>query len=89
MSAENAREFVDANVLVYAYDASAGKKKIAAQPKNSSRNCGRQATAASAPRSAGVLRHRDSEGRRASFGRRRRNTRTNSERVGIASCIIC
>ena len=31
MSAENAREFVDANVLVYAYDASAGKKKTAAE----------------------------------------------------------
>lgn len=31
MSAEGAREFVDANVLVYAYDASAGKKKVAAE----------------------------------------------------------
>jgi len=31
MSAEHAREFVDANVLVYAYDASAGKKKTAAE----------------------------------------------------------
>ena len=31
MSAEPAREFVDANVLVYAYDASAGKKKAAAE----------------------------------------------------------
>ncbi len=31
MSAEGAREFVDANVLVYAYDASAGKKKVTAE----------------------------------------------------------
>jgi predicted nucleic acid-binding protein len=31
MSAERAREFVDANVLVYAYDASAAKKKAAAE----------------------------------------------------------
>ena len=31
MSAEPAREFVDANVLVYAYDASAGTKHTAAQ----------------------------------------------------------
>jgi predicted nucleic acid-binding protein len=31
MSAEPAREFVDANVLVYAFDASAGKKKAAAE----------------------------------------------------------
>jgi len=31
MSAEGAHEFVDANVLVYAYDASAGKKKAAAE----------------------------------------------------------
>jgi predicted nucleic acid-binding protein len=31
MSAEGGREFVDANVLVYAYDASAGKKKAAAE----------------------------------------------------------
>jgi predicted nucleic acid-binding protein len=31
MSAEPAREFVDANVLVYAYDASAGMKKAAAE----------------------------------------------------------
>jgi predicted nucleic acid-binding protein len=31
MSAEPAREFVDANVLVYAFDASAGKKKTAAE----------------------------------------------------------
>jgi len=31
MSAEPAREFVDANVLVYAFDASAGKKKVAAE----------------------------------------------------------
>jgi predicted nucleic acid-binding protein len=31
MSGEGAREFVDANVLVYAYDASAGKKKVAAE----------------------------------------------------------
>lgn len=31
MSGEGAREFVDANVLVYAYDASAGKKKAAAE----------------------------------------------------------
>lgn len=31
MSAEAAREFVDANVLVYAYDASAGAKKVAAE----------------------------------------------------------
>jgi len=31
MSVEQAREFVDANVLVYAYDASAGKKKAAAE----------------------------------------------------------
>lgn len=31
MSAEPAREFVDANVLVYAFDASAGRKKAAAE----------------------------------------------------------
>ena len=31
MSAEAAYEFVDANVLVYAFDASAGKKKAAAE----------------------------------------------------------
>jgi predicted nucleic acid-binding protein len=31
MSAEPAREFVDANVLVYAFDASAGNKKAAAE----------------------------------------------------------
>ena len=31
MSAESTREFVDANVLVYSYDASAGKKKVAAE----------------------------------------------------------
>ena len=31
MSAERAREFVDANVLVYAFDASAGGKKAAAE----------------------------------------------------------
>ena|SRR5207249_431308 len=31
MSAERGREFVDANVLVYAYDASAGSKKAAAE----------------------------------------------------------
>jgi predicted nucleic acid-binding protein len=31
MSAERAREFVDANILVYAYDASAGRKKTAAE----------------------------------------------------------
>ncbi len=31
MSVEPTREFVDANVLVYAYDASAGKKKAAAE----------------------------------------------------------
>lgn len=31
MSAEPRREFVDANVLVYAFDASAGGKKIAAE----------------------------------------------------------
>lgn len=31
MSAERVREFVDANVLVYAYDASAGKKQAAAE----------------------------------------------------------
>jgi predicted nucleic acid-binding protein len=31
MSGEPTREFVDANVLVYAYDASAGEKKIAAE----------------------------------------------------------
>ena len=31
MSGDPAREFVDANVLVYAYDASAGKKKAAAE----------------------------------------------------------
>ncbi len=31
MSAEGTREFVDANVLVYAYDASAGRKKAAAE----------------------------------------------------------
>lgn len=31
MSAEAAREFVDANVLVYAFDASAGRKKAAAE----------------------------------------------------------
>jgi predicted nucleic acid-binding protein len=31
MAAEHARQFVDANVLVYAYDASAGRKKIAAE----------------------------------------------------------
>lgn len=31
MSVEPAREFVDANVLVYAYDASAGKKKAAGE----------------------------------------------------------
>ena len=31
MSAEPSREFVDANVLVYAFDASAGKKKAVAE----------------------------------------------------------
>lgn len=31
MSGERSREFVDANVLVYAYDASAGKKKADAE----------------------------------------------------------
>ncbi len=31
MSTEGSREFVDANILVYAYDASAGKKKAAAE----------------------------------------------------------
>lgn len=31
MSAEPAREFVDANILVYAFDASAGKKRVAAE----------------------------------------------------------
>lgn len=31
MSAEPAREFLDANVLVYAFDASAGRKKTAAE----------------------------------------------------------
>lgn len=31
MSVEPAREFVDADVLVYAYDASAGKKKATAE----------------------------------------------------------
>jgi len=31
MSVEQAREFVDANVLVYAFDASAGKKKAMAE----------------------------------------------------------
>lgn len=31
MSADGAREFVDSNVLVYAYDVSAGKKKAAAE----------------------------------------------------------
>ena len=31
MSVETAREFVDTNVLVYAFDASAGKKKAAAE----------------------------------------------------------
>jgi predicted nucleic acid-binding protein len=31
MSAERLREFVDANVLVYAYDASAGAKHVAAE----------------------------------------------------------
>lgn len=31
MSAESGREFVDANVLVYAYDVSAGRKKTAAE----------------------------------------------------------
>ena len=31
MSAEPAHEFVDANVLVYAFDASAGQKKVAAE----------------------------------------------------------
>ena len=31
MSAEPPHEFVDANVLVYAFDASAGKKKVAAE----------------------------------------------------------
>ncbi len=31
MSAEARREFVDANVLIYAFDASAGAKKLAAQ----------------------------------------------------------
>jgi predicted nucleic acid-binding protein len=31
MSAESAREFVDANVLVYAFDASAGHKKEEAE----------------------------------------------------------
>src|ERR671937_2747068 len=31
MSAEPAREFVDTNVLVYAFDASAGKKKAASE----------------------------------------------------------
>lgn len=31
ISADAAREFVDANILVYAHDASAGEKKIAAE----------------------------------------------------------
>ena len=31
MNVEPAREFVDANVLVYAFDASAGRKKAAAE----------------------------------------------------------
>jgi predicted nucleic acid-binding protein len=31
MSAEPGREFVDTNILVYAYDASAGRKKVAAE----------------------------------------------------------
>jgi predicted nucleic acid-binding protein len=31
MSVEPAREFVDANILVYAFDASAGKKRVAAE----------------------------------------------------------
>jgi predicted nucleic acid-binding protein len=31
MSGEASREFIDANVLVYAYDASAGSKKVAAE----------------------------------------------------------
>ena len=31
MSAEPARDFVDANILVYAFDASAGKKRMAAE----------------------------------------------------------
>ena len=31
MSVEAAREFVDANILVYAFDASAGNKKVAAE----------------------------------------------------------
>ena len=31
MSADPAREFVDANVLVYAFDVSAGKKKTVAE----------------------------------------------------------
>src|SRR5438046_2454412 len=31
MRAERTREFLDANILVYAYDASAGKKKAAAE----------------------------------------------------------
>jgi hypothetical protein len=31
MSVEPAREFVDANILVYAFDASAGKKRAAAE----------------------------------------------------------
>ena len=33
MSAEPAHEFVDANVLVYAFDASAGQKKVAAEQR--------------------------------------------------------
>jgi len=31
MSGEASREFVDANILVYAYDSSAGRKKAAAE----------------------------------------------------------
>lgn len=31
MSVEAAREFVDANILVYAFDSSAGKKRAAAE----------------------------------------------------------
>jgi predicted nucleic acid-binding protein len=31
MSVEPAREFVDANILVYAFDASAGRKRVAAE----------------------------------------------------------
>ena len=48
MSAEPGREFVDANVLVYAFDASAGQKK--SPPNNCSHDSGKQVLDASACR---------------------------------------